>query len=71
MANARKDRFDAIVVGRIDRFARSTSHVLKTLVIFDSLGIEFVSLCENADTSTPAGKLVFVFLSDLTELERV
>jgi DNA invertase Pin-like site-specific DNA recombinase len=50
--DAHKRRFDAIVVGRIDRFARSTSHLLKTLVIFGSLGIEFVSLCENVDAST-------------------
>jgi len=44
---------------RFDRFARSVSHLLRALETYKALGIEFVSLPEQVDTSTPAGKLVF------------
>jgi DNA invertase Pin-like site-specific DNA recombinase len=48
--------------GVFDRFARSVSHLLRALETFGSLGIQFVSLSEQVDTSTPAGKLVFTVL---------
>lgn len=57
--DAHRRRFDSVVVWRFDRFARSVSHLLRALETFRSLGIEFVSLSEQVDTSTPAGKLVF------------
>ena len=37
---------------------------------FQALGIEFVSLTEGVDTSTPAGKMVFTVLGAVAELER-
>ena len=55
MADAHKRLFDAVVVWRFDRFARSVSHLLRALETFSSLGIQFVSLSEQVDTSTPAG----------------
>lgn len=63
-------RFDAVVVWKFDRFARSVSHLLRALETFRALGIEFVSLSEQVDTSTPAGKLVFTVLGAVAELER-
>jgi DNA invertase Pin-like site-specific DNA recombinase len=62
LADAHRRHFDAVVVWRFDRFARSVSHLLRALETFRSLGIEFVSLSEQVDTSTPAGKLVFTVL---------
>lgn len=62
--------FDAVIVWRFDRFARSVSHLLKALETFRSLGIEFVSLSEQVDTSTPTGKMVFTVLGAVAELER-
>lgn len=70
IADAHRRRFDAVVVWRFDRFARSVSHLLRALETFKALGIEFVSLSEQIDTSTPAGKLVFVGLGAVAELER-
>ena len=70
LADAHRRRFDAVVVWRFDRFARSVSHLLRALETFRSLGIEFVSLSEQVDTSTPAGKLVFTVLGAVAELER-
>lgn len=70
LADAHHRRIDAVVVWRFDRFARSVSHLLRALETFRSLGIEFVSLSEQVDTSTPAGKLVFTVLGAVAELER-
>ncbi len=70
MADAHRRRFDAVVVWRFDRFARSVSHLLRALETFRALGIEFVSLSEQMDTSTPTGKMVFTVLGAVAELER-
>jgi DNA invertase Pin-like site-specific DNA recombinase len=70
MADAHKRLFDVVVVWKFDRFARSVSHLLRALETFGSLGIEFVSLSEQVDTSTPAGRVVFTVLGAVAELER-
>lgn len=70
IADAHRRRFDAVVVWKFDRFARSVSHLLRALEDFRSLGIEFVSLSEQIDTSTPTGKMVFTVLGAVAELER-
>src|SRR3984885_524825 len=70
LADAHKRHFDAVVVWRFDRFARSVSHLLRALENFRSLGIEFVSLSEQVDTSTPTGKMIFTVLGAVAELER-
>lgn len=70
MADARRRRFDVVVVWKFDRFARSTSHLLRALEEFSALSIDFVSVTEAIDTSTPAGKMVFTVLGAVAELER-
>src|SRR5580704_2802463 len=70
IADAHRRHFDAVVVWRFDRFARSVSHLLRALETFRSLGIEFVSLSEQVDTSTPTGKMIFTVLGAVAELER-
>jgi DNA invertase Pin-like site-specific DNA recombinase len=70
LADAHLRHFDAVVVWKFDRFARSVSHLLRALETFKSLGIEFVSLSEAVDTSTPAGKMIFTVLGAVAELER-
>lgn len=69
-ADAKHRHFDALVVWRFDRFARSVSHLLRALEDFRALGIEFISLSENVDTSTPTGKMIFTVLGAVAELER-
>ena len=68
--DAHRRYFDAVVVWRFDRFARSVSHLLNALENFRALGIEFVSLSEQVDTSTPTGKMIFTVLGAVAELER-
>jgi DNA invertase Pin-like site-specific DNA recombinase len=70
MADARRGKFDVVAVWRFDRFARSTSHLLRALEEFAALGIDFVSLRESIDTSTPTGKMIFTVLAAVAELER-
>jgi DNA invertase Pin-like site-specific DNA recombinase len=68
--DAHRRKFEVVVVWRFDRFARSVSHLLRALENFRALGVEFVSLSEQVDTSTPTGKMVFTVLGAVAELER-
>jgi len=70
LAEAHRRQFDAVVVWMFVRFARSVSHLLRALETFPALGIEFVSLSEQVDTSTPTGKMIFTVLGAVAELER-
>jgi DNA invertase Pin-like site-specific DNA recombinase len=70
MSDAHKRKFDVMVCWRFDRFARSVSHLLRALENFNALGIAFVSLSENVDTTTPTGKMIFTVLGAVAELER-
>jgi len=70
MADARRRRFDVVLVARFDRFARSTKHLVLALEEFNVLGIDFVSLNESIDTSTPMGKMIFTVIGAVAELER-
>ena len=70
MADAHRRHFDALVVWKFDRLARSVSRLLRALETFRSMGIDFVSLSKPVDTRTPTGKMVFTFLVAVAELER-
>jgi len=70
MQDAHQRKFDVVVVWKFDRFARSVSHLIRALETFNTLGIQFVSLSEQVDTSTPTGKMVFTVLGAVAELER-
>jgi DNA invertase Pin-like site-specific DNA recombinase len=70
MADARKRKFDSILVWRFDRFARSTKHLLLALEEFRSLGVQFMSYQENIDTSSPLGQALFTIVSAVAQLER-
>lgn len=59
-----------MIVARFDRFTRSVSHLLRALEEFSHLGIDFVSLSESIDTSSPMGKMIFTVLRAVAELER-
>jgi DNA invertase Pin-like site-specific DNA recombinase len=61
---------DAVVVYRYDRFARSLRQLVNSLEEFRALGIDFVSLREGVDTSTPNGRLVFGIFASIAEFER-
>lgn len=68
--DCRKRRVDAVVVYRYDRFARSLRQLVNALEEFRAMGVEFVSLHEGVDTSTPNGRLVFGIFASIAEFER-
>jgi DNA invertase Pin-like site-specific DNA recombinase len=70
LVDARRRRFDAVLVYRYDRFARSLRQLVNALGEFDALGIHFISLHEGVDTSTPSGRLVFGIFGTIAEFER-
>src|SRR6516162_133321 len=70
MADCRRRQIDAVIVYRYDRFARSLRQLVNALEEFRSLGIEFISLHEGVDTSTPNGRLVFGIFASIAEFER-
>jgi DNA invertase Pin-like site-specific DNA recombinase len=70
MAEAHRRRFDVLAVYRYDRFARSLRALVNALEEFRALGIEFVSLHEGVDTSTPNGRLIFGIFASIAEFER-
>ena len=59
MAQVRRRKCDVVLVYRYDRFARSLQQLVNALEEFRVLGVNFVSLHEGVDTSTPNGRLVF------------
>jgi DNA invertase Pin-like site-specific DNA recombinase len=70
LADCHRRQVDAVVVYRYDRFARSLRQLVNALEEFRSLGIEFISLHEGVDTSTPNGRLVFGIFASIAEFER-
>ena len=70
MSDAKKRKFDIVLVWRFDRFARSTRHLINALEEFRNLGIDFVSYQENIDTSSPLGSAIFTIISAVAQLER-
>jgi len=70
MNDAKKRRFDVVLVWRFDRFARSTQHLMGALDDFQNLGIDFISYQENIDTSSSLGKAIFTIISAVAQLER-
>lgn len=70
IGDARRRRFDAVCVWKIDRLGRSVAHLLTVLSELHALNVAFVSLQEAIDTGTPAGKMVFTFLGAVAEFER-
>src|SRR5690625_3652432 len=61
---------DTLVVWRLDRLGRSIRHLIDQLSDLQDRGIEFRSLQENIDTSSPGGRLVFHIFASLAEFER-
>ncbi len=66
----RARKVDLVLVWKFDRFARSTKQLVDALEEYQHLGVDFISLTERIDTSTPAGKLVFHVMSAIAEFER-
>jgi len=70
MADAHRRKFDIVVVWKLDRFGRSLRHLVNALAEFEAIGVAFVSLKDNLDLGTPAGRLMFQIIGAMAEFER-
>jgi len=67
---ARRHKFQLLMVTRLDRLARSLKHLVLLLDELRGLGISFVSLKENLETESPAGRMMFGMIAVFAEFER-
>ena len=70
MADARRRRFDSVLVWKLDRFGRSLRHLVNALAELEAIGLTFISLRDNLDLSTPSGRLMFQIIGAMAEFER-
>jgi DNA invertase Pin-like site-specific DNA recombinase len=70
VADAKRRRFDVVLVWRLDRLGRNLRHLVTLLDDLQALGVAFVSMGEGIDCTTPAGKLQLHVLAALAEFER-
>ena len=70
MTDARRGRFDVVLVWASDRIARSVKHFLDVLDELNRIGVEYVSFRENIDTGGPLGRAIIVIIGAIAELER-
>ena len=61
---------DIIVVWRLDRLGRSLKHLIDWFAELEKMKVEFQSLNEKIDTSSPTGKLIFHLFGALAEFEK-
>ena len=70
VADARRRRFDVMVVWRLDRLGRNLKHLVTLLEDVQQIGVAFVSLGEGIDCTTASGRLQLHILAALAEFER-
>lgn len=70
ISDAAKHRFDVVLVWKYDRLARSLEHLIAALDAFNRMQIDFVSVTQNIDTTTPMGRFFFHVIGSFAELER-
>jgi len=70
MGDVHRGKIDMVLVWKFDRFARSVRHLVSALDDFGARNVDFVSVHDGIDTSTPVGRFTFHVVSAVAELER-
>lgn len=70
MADAKRRRFDVVLIWKLDRFGRSLRHLVNALAELEAVGVALASLTDNLDLSTPSGRLMFQVIAAMSEFER-
>jgi len=61
---------DTVVIESLSRLGRSTKDLIELTELFESRGVNLVSLKESIDTNTSTGKLLFTLMSAIAQFER-
>ena len=61
---------DTVVIESLSRLGRSTKDLIELVELFQTKGVNLVSLKESIDTSSPTGKLLFTLMSAIAQFER-
>src|SRR5438093_13424196 len=69
LKDAKRRRFDVVVCWRLDRFGRNLRHLVTVLEDLRTLSVDFISLNEGIDCTTPAGKLQLHIMAALAQFE--
>ena len=70
LADAARRKFEAVIVQRFDRAARSVKQLVETLDHLRRCRVAFIAIKEDVDTSTPAGELIFHVMGAIAQFER-
>jgi len=70
LGDMRTRKINCVLVYKLDRIGRSLSHLLKLFEEFKKRKVEFISLTQNINSSTPEGKMFLRMLMVLAEYER-
>lgn len=69
MKDTYRGEVDVVACWKFDRFARSTRHLVTALDDFRSRNVDFVSMQDSVDTSTAAGRMMFMVIAAMAEFE--
>jgi len=61
---------DTVIVWKLDRLGRSLKHLVDLVALFNNRNVDFVSLSDSINTTTPQGRLVFNLFASFAEFER-
>ena len=70
LRGSQRNQFDALLVWRLDRLARSVRHLTTLAGELEALGVDLIVPGQAIDTSTPTGRLLFNVLGAIAEFER-
>lgn len=72
IADARKRKFDVVLVWKLDRWGRTVIQLVSDILDFDSMGVRFISTTQGIDTdkTNPMSRLLLHIMAAFAEFER-
>lgn len=70
LSDMRENKIDGVIVTKLDRIGRSLKHLLNLFEEFQNRGVEFISITQNINTTTPEGRMFWGLLGVFAQYER-